>query len=198
MAIRPTGSSPLADGHCHPPSPSTPQLPARLSSGSSLPSPRTAWGFLGPAWTHPVDAGCALSLTGPPSPCLYKRRLGLSHLKCPSSSDCPRWDISERATLRSRGGIILWLGGSPEPWGMFSSIEMPLDASSTLLPGCGHPRLLQTLPSVPWWRGGRCPNSRWVRSSAQHVCQQQTENCPPEPVDLVLGLCQSTGLGSGP
>lgn len=160
LANRPTGSSPLADGHCHPPSPSTPQLPARLSSGSSLPSPRTAWGFLGPAWTHPVGAGCALSLTGPPSPCLHKRRLGLSHFKCPSCSDCPRWDISERATLRSRGGIILWCGGSPEPWGMFSSIEMPLDASSTLLPGCGHPRLLQTLPSVPWGRGGWCLNSR--------------------------------------
>lgn len=55
-----TGSSLLADGHRHPPSPSTPRLPAQLSRGSSLPSPRQP----GAAWAHPEGAGCALSALG--------------------------------------------------------------------------------------------------------------------------------------
>lgn len=63
LANRQTGSSPLADGHCHPPSPSAPRLSARFSSGSCLPSP----GQCGAFW---VQLGRRLMMLGVPFPWL--------------------------------------------------------------------------------------------------------------------------------
>lgn len=44
------------------------------------------WIQLGPRL---MMLGVPLPLAGPHTPCLYKRSLGLSHLECPSSSNCP-------------------------------------------------------------------------------------------------------------
>lgn len=88
-----------------PRSPSFPICPAVISPVLQRllsPQPWTVWGFLGPAWAQTQDAGCALSLAGPPTPCLYNRSLGRSRFECPSCSNRPRWDISGGGSLRGR------------------------------------------------------------------------------------------------
>lgn len=78
-ANRQTGSSSLAHGHRHPPShrPTSPQPPRKYGA---------FWIQLGPRL---MMLGVPLPLAGPHTPCLYKRSLGLNHLECPSSSNCP-------------------------------------------------------------------------------------------------------------